>query len=56
MTLKCSFASCYDDAKWIGVIDENTRTEKYLSTTGTYYCDKHKHVAGKSANLVQLDG
>ena len=57
MTLKCSFASCYDNAKWIAVIDEDTRSEKYLKTTGTYfYCDKHKHVAAKSSHLVQWDG
>ena len=59
MTLKCSYLTCYDDAKWIAVIDENTRNEKYLETTGTYYyCDKHKHVAAKSksTHLVQWDG
>jgi hypothetical protein len=34
----------YDNAKWIAVMDENTRGEKKLTTTGTYYyCDKHKH-------------
>ena len=59
MTLKCSYANCYDNAKWIAVIDENTRTEKFLKTTGTYYyCDKHKHAAAKSVSrhLVNWDG
>ena len=56
MTLKCSHVSCVDNAKWIAVIDENTRSEKYLTTSGTYYyCDKHKNVRAKlkSAHLVQ---
>ncbi|HKQ22763.1 MAG TPA: hypothetical protein VJS91_12030 [Nitrososphaeraceae archaeon] len=59
MTLKCSYLNCSDDAKWIAVIDENTRSEKYLTTTGTYfYCDKHKHVIAKSTStyLVEWDG
>jgi hypothetical protein len=48
MTLKCSHVNCYANAKWIAVIDENTRGEKYLTTTGTYfYCDNHKHVVAK---------
>ena len=58
MTLKCSHANCHNDAKWIAVIDEDIRSEKYLTTTGTYYyCDGHKHVAKLiSTDLVQLDG
>ena len=59
MTLKCSHFSCYDNAKWIAVIDENTRSEKYLTTSGTYcYCDKHKDVLAKSrsVHLVQWNG
>lgn len=49
MTLKCSYLTCYDNAKWIAVIDENTRNENYLTTTGTYfYCDKHKQMVSKS--------
>ena len=59
MTLKCSHVSCYANAKWIAVIDENTRSEKYLTTSGTYYyCDKHKDVVAKStsARLVQWNG
>ena len=57
MTLKCSYIDCTNNAKWIAVIDENTRIDKYLPTTGTYYyCDKHKHVAAKSSHLVQWDG
>ncbi len=34
MTLECSHVSCYGNAKWIAVIDENTRSEKYLTTSG----------------------
>lgn len=59
MTLKCSNVNCHEDAKWIAVIDENTRSEKYLTTTGSYfYCDKHKNVISKSvsAHLVRYDG
>ena len=59
MTLKCSYLNCSDDAKWIAVIDENTRSEKHLTTTGTYfYCDRHKHLIAKSTSthLVQWDG
>jgi hypothetical protein len=59
MTIKCSQVSCYNNAKWIAVIDENTRSEKYLTTSGTYcYCDKHKDVLAKltSAHLVQWNG
>jgi hypothetical protein len=49
MTLKCSHITCYDNAKWIRVIGENIRGEKYLTTTGTYfYCDKHKGVVAKA--------
>ena len=57
MTLKCSHVSCYDNAKWIAVINENTRSEKYLTTSGTYYyCDKHKDVIkSRSRHLVQWD-
>jgi hypothetical protein len=57
MSLKCSHVDCHDNAKWIAIIDENTRSEKYLTTTGTYYyCDNHKHLAKLiSAHLVQLD-
>ena len=47
------------DAKWIAVIDENTRSGKYLTTSGTYYyCDKHKDVVAKSTSthLVQWNG
>jgi hypothetical protein len=51
MTLKCSHVSCYANAKWIAVIDENTRSGKYLTTSGTYYyCDKHKDVVAKSTS------
>ena len=55
MTLKCSHVSCYANAKWIAVIDENTRSGKYLTTSGTYYyCDKHKGVIkSKTRHLVQ---
>ncbi|MFN2435411.1 MAG: hypothetical protein ABR515_08580 [Nitrososphaeraceae archaeon] len=55
MTLKCSHVSCYDNAKRIAVINENTRSEKYLTTSGTYYyCDKHKDVIkSRSRHLVQ---
>ena len=59
MALKCSYLTCYDNAKWIAVIDENTRSENYLTTTGTYfYCDKHKNMVSKSisAHLVQWNG
>ena len=59
MTLKCSYFSCYDNAKWIAVIDEDNRSKKYLATGGTYYyCDKHKNVVAKSksAHLVQWNG
>jgi hypothetical protein len=58
MTLKCSYVSCYNNAKWIAIIDEDTGSEKYLTITGTYYyCDKHKHAMTKStsAHLVQWD-
>jgi hypothetical protein len=55
MTLKCSHISCTDDAKWIAVINEKTRSEKYLMTSGTYYyCDKHKGVIkSKTRHLVK---
>lgn len=33
MALKCSYVDCYDNAKWIAVIDENTTSEKYLTKT-----------------------
>ncbi len=58
MTLECSHVSCYGNAKWIAVIDENTRSEKYLTTSGTYcYCDKHRNVAkSTSTHLVQWNG
>ena len=58
MTLKCSYVDCYDNAKWIAVIDEDTRSEKYLTTTGTYYYfDKHKRAMAKytSSRLVQWE-
>jgi hypothetical protein len=57
MTLKCSHVSSYDNAKWIAVINENTRSEKYLTTSGTYYyCDKHKDVIkSRSRHLVHWD-
>jgi len=52
MTLKCSHIDCYDNAKWIAVIGENIRSEKYLTTTGTYfYCDKHKGVVAKATRV-----
>ena len=55
MTLKCSHVICNDNAKWIAVIGENTRSGKYLTTSGTYYyCDKHKDVIkSRSRHLVQ---
>ena len=58
MTLKCSYVNCSNNAKWIAVIDEDIRSEKYLTTTGTYYyCENHKQVAKLiSAHLAQLDG
>lgn len=59
MSLKCSHVDCHENAKWVAIIDENTRSEKYLTTTGSYfYCDKHKHIMAKSisAHLTQWDG